>query len=576
MKNLKNALPKVLIYTLVLEALIVADQLLDPFNLPKLFILITGSTLMLYILISCYLELIIAKFRLLIILFATFLGWQIIVLIFTNGNLVRGLLGIFGRNNGLISYLGLCVLMVAGAIIAYTNNSFRVLRAISILGFVESLYGIMQIQKADIFNWVYAGNPVFMTFGNEDFGAAFLVVSILVSTYFLTFIKHDLYRIANLINITLQLYVLLHINTAQSKISLIGSLAIFVILKFRDIASKGKIQFVSISIFSFSTILASIFGLIGAGPFSFIHSNLGSLQSRFLHWEAGWLMFRDHPVFGVGLDSYVDYQSKYRVFDSNGNLDTLSDNPHNTFVQMLATGGILLFLCYLLLFIYLYFILGKFILSKKIDLNSKIFYASIVLAFSVNSIISIDNLGITQLYWVFNGMLIGALFTSTEISEKSIPAKKLVVKVNSENTRLAAILVIAIFFPADFLIGMGLVSQFQIKQSYKIQSSNPRDSVNANRIYDIASTYNDAFVRNSAIKMLYDSGFTDLGFKLALASHKEFPRSVYTLEAIAQYYAKKSMAVDEARIREIEISLDPKFAAFQERLNQLKQLNSKG
>lgn len=571
MLNLKMALPKVLIYTVILQAIVIFEKLLDPFNLPKLLVLLFGSGLMAYILASKYFDLITSKFKSMLIILSIFIAWQCVVLLSTNDNIIRGLLGIFGRNNGLLSYLGLSILMITGAVLSYSNYTMRIIKAITILGLVESLYGIMQIQKADFFNWVYAGNPVFMTFGNEDFGSAFLVLTSLTTTYYFNFIKSDVSRIANAFNLFLQLFVLLHINTAQSKISLIAAIGVFVIFNFKAISKKGKIQKISVTAFSISMGIASILGYVGVGPFSFIHSNLGSLESRILHWQAGWNMFSDHPFFGVGLDSYLDYQAQYRVLDSNGNPDTLSDNAHSIFVQMLATGGLPLLICYLALIVYLLYCLVRAIKSNVIDQYSKIFYSAVLLAFLINSSISIENLGYSQFYWVLSGMMCGHVVKGREVGIKLKVANNFSISA-SNRARIATVVSLFVYVPSIFLVSSSFVSQINVKENFKALNDNPTNRDSAINIYDIASKYDDAYIRNTAIKLLYNKKYTELGFRLAKNSHEAFPRSVYTLEAIAQYYAKKSMFIEEAKVRELQIELDPKFVAFQERLNQLNSI----
>lgn len=54
-------------------------------------------------------------------------------------------------------------------------------------------------------------------------------------------------------------------------------------------------------------------------------------------WKAGWQMFVKHPVLGVGSDRFEEYAKEY--YDLSH--DQKDKNAHNTYVQIIATTGIL-------------------------------------------------------------------------------------------------------------------------------------------------------------------------------------------------------------------------------------------
>lgn len=76
-----------------------------------------------------------------------------------------------------------------------------------------------------------------------------------------------------------------------------------------------------------------------------------SNTERILIWNSAWKMFEDHPVLGVGLGQYKDnYQKKY--ISPKAKEPKLS-HAHNNFMQMLAENGVVGFLGFMQLIIFL-------------------------------------------------------------------------------------------------------------------------------------------------------------------------------------------------------------------------------
>ncbi len=74
---------------------------------------------------------------------------------------------------------------------------------------------------------------------------------------------------------------------------------------------------------------------------------LPSNYTRFALWRAGWEMFKDHPLFGVGDIDLREYYIKYkRPFDKE-----IQGHMHNNFVHVLVTLGAFGFLAVIFLFV---------------------------------------------------------------------------------------------------------------------------------------------------------------------------------------------------------------------------------
>ena len=80
------------------------------------------------------------------------------------------------------------------------------------------------------------------------------------------------------------------------------------------------------------------------------------------HFKAAYLIFKDNPIFGVGIKNfrYECQKSQYKYAYS------CTTHPHNTYLQLLAETGIIGFS-----FVFLFFIILSFSVIKMFILNLK-------------------------------------------------------------------------------------------------------------------------------------------------------------------------------------------------------------
>lgn len=70
-----------------------------------------------------------------------------------------------------------------------------------------------------------------------------------------------------------------------------------------------------------------------------------AIVERMAHWQAGWRMFQDYPLFGVGAGNFNTAYPDYYV----GRWEISQGHAHNYYIHTLAESGILGLLSYLLL-----------------------------------------------------------------------------------------------------------------------------------------------------------------------------------------------------------------------------------
>jgi tetratricopeptide (TPR) repeat protein len=133
-------------------------------------------------------------------------------------------------------------------------------------------------------------------------------------------------------------------------------------------------------------------------------------------------MFKSHPFTGVGIDRYGEYYRTYRDVDAALRLgpSSVANYAHNAFLQLLATGGLILFLAYVVMIVFVALAAIKGL--KKFTGNEKTLFGALVslwFAFQVQAQVSIDQITIAAIGWVLAGAVIALGFNSELIAEKA-------------------------------------------------------------------------------------------------------------------------------------------------------------
>jgi hypothetical protein len=157
--------------------------------------------------------------------------------------------------------------------------------------------------------------------------------------------------------------------------------------------------------------VAGTFALLGAlqiGPLTkYIYKTSVSLRGEY--WQAGWNMGSEHPLTGVGFDTYGDWYRRLR--DTQALIlpgpNTTTNAAHNVPFDVFAFGGWPLFISYI----------GILILSViaiiKVTARNRKYDATFVTlttawtCYQVQSLISINQLGLGVWGWSLTGLLIG-------------------------------------------------------------------------------------------------------------------------------------------------------------------------
>lgn len=395
------------VVAVVLISLYINPSLADPFNSPKLWTLIVlGAWALGYCLVFIRYQRqnINREQKIGIYLLLGFLT-ALLAAALTTELSFNAFFGEQQRRLGFLFYAFMAIFMLTSLLFFTTTNIARLYKGSIFLGMLLSIYGFMQYFDADFISWSNPYNSIILTLGNPNFASALMAILAiliftfaLISKYFLRFLL-ILLGLALLILITLS-------NSRQGLISFgIGMSVVVIILVYQKNKKLGL--FLSFSAIPISILV--VLAMLQIGPLvQYIYKT--SVSIRGFYWRAGIEMFKSNVITGVGVDSYGDYFKLLREkeYPLRFGFQITSDNAHNVPIQIFATSGVFTGLAYLCITVFI-FLCGVEAIKQNKGKN-KVAVVGIFgawISFQAQSIISIDNLGLTIWGWILGGALIG-------------------------------------------------------------------------------------------------------------------------------------------------------------------------
>jgi hypothetical protein len=357
-------------------------------------------------------------------------------------------------------------------------------------------------------------------------------------------------------------------NSRQGLVSL--SLAILFFASVYLYFNKRNIGIVTI-IFSIFFSLLAILGMLQKGPFVDLLYK-ASVSIRGYYWQAAIEMFKSEPLFGVGFDHYGYYFKQFRSVDYplRYGFDLTSTNAHNTFLQMFATGGVFVGLSYLLLVVATLFAGLKVV--KNSNSNNQIIALGIVsawVAFQAQSVISIDNIGVSVWGWLLTGAIFG-LARDQELEKKCLEGISPKKSFQTQIMLLPFLLCVSIFIPililsvllmrveSNTFLARGATDEFvaQTNKSSNL-SQNLLQISDKHADYVLSSFIADANYKIQISYNYFNIGDTVKSLEIAQDLIRENPRNLYVLEAAAILSAELGENLNALNVRNRIAELDP-------------------
>ena len=387
--------------------LVITGTVTDPVNVTKLFALGGVAAAAVAVLLAFGLQELWASSKVLVIFVGLFLIASLNTILNSEGPLTQNLYGAYGRNTAFIAYL-LLVSVILSVTVLRREGSFKYLIwGLFGAGFVNVVYCSWVILFGEFIPWNNPYGNILGTFGNPNFIGAFLgLFAASMVAYSLKKGTSVAVRVGVLVLFLVTLYSIIDSHAIQGRVVVVAGLGI---VGFYLVRSKFEAIIAQVVYVLFIGI-AGTFALLGAlqiGPLTkYIYKNSVSLRGEY--WQAGLNMGSDHPFTGVGFDTYGDWYRRAR--DTQALIlpgpNTTTNAAHNVPFDVFAFGGWPLFLSYL----------GILALSAvaivKVTKRNRSYDAVFVTlttawaCYQLQSIISINQIGLAIWGWLFGGALI--------------------------------------------------------------------------------------------------------------------------------------------------------------------------
>lgn len=463
----------------------------------------------------------------------------------------QNIFGVFGRNTGLLTYLGLAGILVGATLIRTIENFEKLTKGLLVAGLVNVAICLTELAGYNLFGFNNIYKNILGTFGNPNFISSFL--GIFISTFLAYIFSPGVsiwIRLSAPLVIVLAFYEILDSNSIQGVVVTVLGFTFVGFLVIRTYLKNIYTQYLYLAL---STIAAG-YGVAGAlqvGPLSdLIYKTSVSLRGEY--WRAGIKMGMDHPLTGVGFDTYGDWYRRARAESAMilPGPNTVTNSAHNVNIDIFSYGGFPLLFSYLALVIFAGWAIIKVILRAKS--YDRYFYplATAWICYQAQAIISINQIGLAIWGWVLTGALIGyeRVSRSQNDVDTSESGNK---KVRQKSDKDQA----TIYLTSVIGLAVGIILAFPAF----FGDSNWRSAIksgNAQLVSQSASNWpRDSYKMASTVGILEENKFSDLAYPIAKSLNEFNPDYFDGWKILA--YLSKSTEEDKKKSIEKMKALDP-------------------
>jgi hypothetical protein len=539
---------------------VVTGTVTDPVNVTKLFALGGVAVGAFAVLLAFGLGQLWESSKALVISSGLLLVAGINAIINSEGPLVQNVYGVYGRNTALVTYVLLVFIALAASILRAPSSFTILIWGLLGAGFANVAYCLWAIIFGDFIPWSNPYGNILGTFGNPNFIGAFLglFAASLVAYTFKKGVRLEL-RIGSVLIFLVAVYEIIDSNAIQGRVVVAAGLAI---VGFYLVRSKFENVFAQIGYVALVAV-GGVFALLGAlqiGPLTkYIYKTSVSLRGEY--WQAGWNMGSDHPLTGVGFDTYGDWYRRAR--DTQALVlpgpNTVTNAAHNVPFDVFAFGGWPLFLSYIaILLLSVVAIVRVTMRAPKYD-GVFVTLTTAWVCYQLQSIISINQIGLAVWGWLFGGALIAYEVATrpkktddTNESQKGKQASGRTTKPRSSE----------VVFSSSLIAGVGAVVGLLIASPPYSADAKWRSAITSQSVQKVEEALVPGYLnpQNSykyanAVQLLENSKLPDLALKYAKISVEFNPNHFDSWKML--YFISKSSPEDKALALENMKRLDP-------------------
>jgi O-antigen ligase len=379
----------------------------DPFNVSKFLTLSVFGTVVCTLLLVHIKSIRTTKEKLALVLSFVFIFWSFISLMFSSINLTDGLFGLPGRHTGVLTYFFLSIFLIASVLLSNKNFSNKLINTLYVTALIAMIYGFLQTFDLDPVNWSSPPPAAFSFFGNQNFLSAFMGIVSVSGLGFLFSKTVNKKKILIILFAMFSLILMDFTESTQGYLVFISGFVVIVLIRLKYHEKYSKYIWMLIGLCT-SAVVLLILDLLQKTPWPSVLYE-PSVSARGDFWRSAWRMSIENPIFGVGLDGFVDHYRLNRDLAATiaRGSEIRTDSAHNLFLELLSGGGIPL----LVIFVFIVLLVLKssiqyIKLSKNFDpIHSGLFAAWI--AYMAQAVISINHIALALTGWVLSGALIG-------------------------------------------------------------------------------------------------------------------------------------------------------------------------
>jgi O-antigen ligase len=387
---------------------VIAGPVGDPVNVTKLFLLGIIGTGLLFILVSLRTTLFSKERAIFSTSILLFILFSLITNFTSEAPFNLTFYGVNGRNTGFLSYFFFSIFALAGVVLSRIVNFKKLIYGFYFAGVINILYCLWAWQIGDFIPWNNIYGQILGTFGNPNFIGAFLGMVIVGFTA--QALQPNLkvsFRILIFVLTFVAFLEILASKAVQGLVVTFGGLAIVLFYWLRSRITSKIILPIYVVVVTTLGVIAAL-GALQKGPLaSLIYKRSVSLRGSY--WNAGIEMGLDNLLTGVGMDAYGNNYRRYRslnAFTEMPGPETISNAAHNVVIDIFAFGGLPLLFAYLLIIGVTLASIIRF--TKRNNHYDFIFVtmASVWICYQVQSLISINQIGLAVWGWLLSGALI--------------------------------------------------------------------------------------------------------------------------------------------------------------------------
>jgi hypothetical protein len=526
----------------------------DPISVVKMFTVVICAFSILGILLSGRKSLFLQQDRPIVSAVLIFLALLFSTLLFSGAPFDQQFWGYFGRNTGVLTYVSFALLLLGAITLRNIDLYAKIDISLIAVSVPVSLYCLIQISGKDPVAW--SQFDTFATLGNINFLSGFLG---LVCVSILARVFSPNYRNAKGISLALVLVADLAIiwstGSIQGIVIFIFGVWLVLFIRMRTLKFWKLLQFGWVGFAGLGGYLG-IQGLINKGPLAgYLYQPSNILRADYMH--AGWQMTTDHPIFGVGMDSYGDWyrQARGEITTLRGSADRNSNAAHSVFLDISSNGGFPLLISYVAILLIVATV--AFRTYRALGKTYDPLFVSLLatwLAFNFQALISINQIGVAVWGWILSGCLYGYSRSRFRLlqgeQEKSFEKKKLKGKLLPAQSGLLTF--------ATAFIGLVLAGIPQQADSKYFTASKARDlETIASASSAIGAT---AWHRNLAIDFALSQNNNVRAIEIAKETQADYPNSFFPWKLI--YLLPESQPSERAaalvKIKELD-PFNPEF-----------------